>query len=305
MTSTPPVSLDPRRHAYRPDLADERLIGRVEALRFIGGARCQIMRPAVPMRARPEPMTGLATEVLYGERVLVFDEAEGWAWVQLERDGYVGYIPGSALGDTVEMPTHRVKVPGTFLYPEPDMKSPPLMHLSLNAELTIIEEDQPFSRTSIGAYVVSRHVHEVSKSARDFVDIAERFLETPYLWGGKTRVGVDCSGLVQLALHAAGIEAPRDSDMQVAEIGEAIEISEDLEGLQRGDLVFWKGHVGIMTDGVMMLHANAHHMSTVVETLPEAAERIARQTGSAIAAIRRLPLSASAAATSEQNSIPA
>lgn len=300
----PPV-LDPRRHAIRPDLADERLIGKVEALRYIKGTPCQIARPAVPLRRRPVPTDGLDTEALYGERVSVFDEADGWAWVQLERDRYVGYIPAAALTDEIIEPSHHVRAIGTFLYPEPDMKAPPIMHLSLNSELTIVEEGERFSRTHIGAWVFNRHIAPVAKFARDFVEIAERLLDTPYLWGGKTRMGIDCSGLVQVTLRAAGIEAPRDSDMQMAELGTAIAIPPELEGLQRGDLIFWKGHVGMMIDGVMLLHANAHHMSTVVETLPEAADRIAKA-GQPILAIKRMSpvATSSVSAPSAESSTP-
>ena len=282
--------LDTRRNAIRPDLADERLIGRYEAMRYIAGQPAQIVRPAVPLRRRPVPADGLDTEALYGERVRVFDEQEGWAWVQLERDGYVGYVPANALAEAIVPPTHRVKAIGTFLYPEADMKCAPILHLSLNAELTIEEEGERFSRTHIGAWVFNRHIAGLDKSARDFVEVAERFIDTPYLWGGKSRIGVDCSGLVQLSLQASGIAAPRDSDMQFAELGEAIEVSGEFEGLVRGDLVFWKGHVGIMADGIMLLHANAHHMATVVETLPEAADRIAKS-GTPLLAVKRLRIS--------------
>ncbi len=284
-----PLALDPRHHAYREDLADERLLGRVEAPRFVSGTVRQINRPAVALRRRPEPTLGLETEALFGEHVTMFDEADGWAWVQLHRDRYVGYVPATALSPHVTTPTHRVRSPGTFLYNVPDIKSPPMMHLSITSPLTIVEEGERFSRTHDGMFVISRHLTETNRYARDFVDVAESLEGVPYLWGGKTRVGLDCSGLVQLSLNAAGIDAPRDSDLQRKELGAAITVNDKLEGLQRGDLVFWNGHVGIMLDGVMLLHANAHHMATVVETLPEAAGRIERA-GLPILAVKRLGL---------------
>jgi cell wall-associated NlpC family hydrolase len=283
-----PATLDPRRNAFRPDLAAVALRGQVIAARYTAGIVRQVIRPAVPLRRQPAPNVGLDTEAIFGERVTVYDEAEGWAWVQLHRDRYVGYVPSAALSDDVFEPTHRVKALGTFVYPAPDIKSPPVLHLSLNAELRIAEWGEKFCRLERGGFIVTRHLVEADRYERDFVDVAERFIGTPYLWGGRTRIGIDCSGLVQVALEAAGKQCPRDSDMQLAELGTAFHLSEKLDNLERGDLIFWPGHVGIMGDSLMLVHANAHHMAVVAETLPEAAERILR-TGSPIAAVRRLP----------------
>lgn len=280
-------TLDPRRHAYRPDLAAEDLKGRVEAARYVAGTRRQVVRPVVPLRSSPAPSAGIDTEVLFGETVIVYDEADGWAWVQLARDGYVGYLSAEALSRELRPVTHRVSATGTFVYPIPDIKAPPLMYLSMNAQLSVADHGHPFSRLASGGHVISRHIADRSRFLRDFVDVAERFIGTPYLWGGRTRIGLDCSGLVQIALEAAGIDAPRDSDMQRNELGNPVLIPSNLEGLQRGDLVFWQGHVGIMTDGIMLLHANAHHMAVAVEPLSDAAARIGKTSG-AIAAIQRL-----------------
>ncbi len=280
---------DPRRNAFRSDLAAQSLYGRINAPRYAAGETRQVTRAAVALRARPHSAAGFETEALFGEVVTVYEEKDGWAWLQLERDRYVGYAPAETLSAEVRKPTHRVTALGTFVYPQPDMKSPPMMHLSINASLAVADTDGKFCRLRSGGFVFARHVAEAGWQARDFVEVAERFIGTPYLWGGRTRIAIDCSGLVQVALDAAGIPCPRDSDMQEQEIGEYMTHSPSLENLQRGDLVFWKGHVGIMSDAIMMVHANAHHMAVAAETLPEARDRIRHAGGGDITAIKRLP----------------
>jgi cell wall-associated NlpC family hydrolase len=285
---SPSVGLDPRRNAFRPDLAAKSLYGKVSAPRYAEATRAQVVRASVPLRLRPSPACGFETEALFGEMVDVYDVSDGWAWVQLTRDRYVGYVPADALSQDIDAPTHRVRSLGTFVYPVPDIKSPPIMHLSLNSELCIASADERFMMLKGGGFVVTRHIAERGRRAPDFVELAERFIGTPYLWGGRTRLGIDCSGLVQVTLEAAGIAAPRDTDMQQAELGTEVAIPDVLDGMQRGDLIYWKGHVGIMADSVTLVHANAHHMQVAAETLPEAIERIAKL-GAEISAVKRLP----------------
>lgn len=280
--------LDRRRHAYREDLAAEKLRGRVKATRFTEGQPRQVVQAAAPLRDKPDARESWSTEALYGEQVRVYDESDGWCWVQLERDGYVGYLRSGALSTQVKPATHRVKALGTFLYPTADVKAAPGMALAMNSSLVVAEPGAAFAKLADGGFVPARHIAALDRFALDFVLVAESFLGAPYLWGGKTRLGLDCSGLVQVSLQAAGIEAPRDSDMQQAELGGAVEVQANLDGLERGDLVFWPGHVGIMTSAYLMVHANAHHMSVVIEPLKAVTGRVARD-GPPIAAIRRLP----------------
>jgi cell wall-associated NlpC family hydrolase len=280
-------ALDPRRHPYRHDLAAASLRGKVSASRYVAGEMRQVVHPATPLWARPDAREGWATQALFGELVTVYEERQGWAWVQLQRDGYVGYVRSRGLSAEVKPATHKVRAPGTFLYAAASAKALTGPHLSMMALVSVAETGASFSRLVDGAFVPTRHIAELDRLAPDFVAVAERFVGAPYVWGGKTRLGLDCSGLVQVALHAAGHDCPRDSDMQLAELGRELVVRSDLDGLQRGDLVFWQGHVGIMTDGFLLLHANAHHMAAVVEPLRSAVDRIARA-GSQIVGVKRV-----------------
>jgi cell wall-associated NlpC family hydrolase len=280
--------LDPRLNAYRPDLADARLKDRVAADRFVEGWPGQVRVAVANVVGSSDAGAALITQLLFGETVRVFDvDEQGWAWAQGDLDGYVGYVPAAAISRTLTAPTHKIASLSTPAFARPEVKSPPLVDLSLGARVTVEREVAGFAALAIGAFVPLQHLILIDASAEDFVAIAERFVGTPYLWGGRSRSGLDCSGLVQVTLQATGIAAPRDTDMQQAALGAQVALSGSLGGLRRGDLVFWRGHVGIMTDAATLLHANAHHMRVAIEPLVEAVARISAA-GSEVVAVKRV-----------------
>jgi cell wall-associated NlpC family hydrolase len=266
--------LDRRLNAFRPDLAEKSLEGRVEALRFVDGAPARVTAATTAMRPKPEPGSGIDTELLFGEPVSVLDRSNGWAWVKSGVDDYVGYVEETALGAPGPAPTHWVTAPRTFVYPEPDMKFPAVKALSMGSRLVVTGEAETRGTGYLladGGAVIARHVAPVDVPVSDdYVAVAARFLESPYLWGGRSGFGLDCSGLVQLSMMMTGRKALRDTDMQRVSIG--VEIGR--EELQRGDLVFWKGHVAIMTDGETMIHASGFTMDVSLEGLDAAIRRI-------------------------------
>jgi cell wall-associated NlpC family hydrolase len=278
------TTLDPRLHPFRPEIAASHLRGQVEAARFVEGRRCEVIEPVADVRRAPSPEARLETPALFGERVTVYESSEeGWAWGQLENDGYVGWMPLRALGPLGAAPTHRVTALRTLAFPSTDIKAPPLTALPMGAVLAVARQDDRFAVTTSGWHIPKMHLAALGSKQVDFVSVAEQFLGTPYLWGGKTALGLDCSALVQVTLRAAGVPCPRDSDMQERELGEASSISD----LRRGDLVFWKGHVAIARDRETLIHANAYAMAVAIEPISEALARIAAA-GSDVTSLKRL-----------------
>jgi cell wall-associated NlpC family hydrolase len=278
---------DPRLTPARPEVAAKYLEGKVKAARFVDGEEFCVRDAVAPVREGPAADTLLSTQALKGERVTIYDRnGEGFAWGQLNSDGYVGWIPDAALTKPVAAPTHKITALRTFAFPGPSIKLPPVETLSIGARVRIAREDGAFAVTDEGWYLPRRHVGGLDAMEQDFVAVAEQFAGTPYLWGGKSSLGVDCSGLVQVSLEAAGTGCPRDSDMQQDGLGRTLSPAE-MNKLQRGDLIFWKGHVAIVRDPATIVHANAHHMATVVENTREAIARI-KAAGSEVAAIKRL-----------------
>lgn len=278
---------DPRVTPLRPDLAAKYLEGKVTAARFVEGEEFEVMDGIAPLRREPFSGAALDTQALKGERVTVYDRtSEGWAWGQLHSDGYVGWLPDLALYRPGPAVTHKVIALRSFAFPGPSIKLPPVDTLPMGGRIAVVKFHEAFAVTSEGHCIPKSHVAEIDAMETDFVAVAERFVGTPYLWGGKSSLGIDCSGLVQVALTAAGTGCPRDSDMQESGLGRALS-DEDMRQLQRGDLVFWKGHVAIVRDADTIVHANAYHMATAIENTKDAIARIAAA-GSAVTSIRRL-----------------
>nr|WP_254799290.1 NlpC/P60 family protein [Falsochrobactrum sp. TDYN1] len=271
--------LDRRLNAYRPDLADERLSGKVEASRFTAGTLMRVSASVADLRAEPRPDSGPQTQVVFGDMMQVFEEQDGWSWVQAERDSYTGYVSSAALESPDGEATHMVTVPRTFAYPGADLRFPHSKALSLGSRVRIVGKAEKrgtdYALLASGEALIACHLTPVGEHASDYVAIAETLLHTPYLWGGTSGFGIDCSGLVQLSMWVAGRKVLRDSDMQQEMLGEIIEPDGDYSNLARGDLVFWKGHVAICASPDMLIHASGHTMTVTLEPLREAIKRIA------------------------------
>jgi cell wall-associated NlpC family hydrolase len=282
------LNYDKRLTPARPDLAAEHLRDLIQADSYAPGRRMQVCISHADVRREPSEDALTDTQALFGETLIVYEEKNGWCWAQLDRDRYVGYVWAEALTDKIVKPNYRVRSRHTLVYSGPDIKTPPVDALPFGAEVHIVAASAQFSETATGGHIYSRHLAANNRPLNDFVGLAEMFVHTPYLWGGKTDVGIDCSGLAQVALTAVGVAAPRDTDMMESMLGRPADVDDRLRGLRRGDLVFWRGHVGIMQNDQTILHANAYHMAVVSEPLATARERIRVKNLSEITSIRRV-----------------
>ena len=266
---------DERRTPARPDLAAAHLEGEVEAERFSEATEMVVSVPIAPQSARPNGEAPLTNQLLYGERFDAYELMGHWAWGQAALDGYVGYVPRACLEMTEAWPgagtTHRVARPLTHVYPKPVLKTRPTGWLSYGARIAVEGIEGGFAALATGGHVPVQHLARLSEPAADWIAEAARLIGLPYLWGGRAATGLDCSSLIQLAMQAAALPCPRDADMQAAELGRSLEPD---TSLMRGDLAFWKGHVGVMLDDARLLHCNAHHMAVAIEPLETARARI-------------------------------
>jgi hypothetical protein len=285
MNASPPP--DRRRNAWREDRAALKLRGVVDSPCYVAPEAGQVIAASAPLLRRPEAGLGYETELVHGELIDIYEAREGWLWVQAQRDGYVGYLLSEAAGPVGPAATHRVIAHRSFLYPGPTIKATPRLALPFMAQVAVLARQGEWCETPQG-FVYAPHLGVIDAHSRDPVAVAQRFLGVPYLWGGKTSLGYDCSGLVQTCCFACGIAAPRDSDMQEAELGTPLPLPDDLSTIPRGALLFWPGHVALSEGSGRMIHANAFHMMVQSEEIVPAVARIAAK-GDPLRSLRMLP----------------
>jgi cell wall-associated NlpC family hydrolase len=268
------IALDPRLNAYREDLADARLRGQVTAGRYAEGRPARVVAGRAAVRRTADPGAPLDTFYHYGEPILVFEEAGNGAWCQSLDDGYVGYVERKqiVLGAAPD-PTHFVATMGSYVYDQPDMKTPAIDFLPRHSRITVAESGivtrgTDYARLDTGGFVPLGCFSQEPPRSPDIVAAAERYLGSPYLWGGKSFFGIDCSGLVQNAFRDIGVKVPRDTDMQRDTIGEPIAIAGEGD-LRRGDLLYMPGHVLIYAGGGEVIHASDGVMMVRRQVLAE------------------------------------
>ena len=276
--------LDPREHPFRESVAASYLLGRVEADRFVDGEIFTVTDGVLAMRSAADPVSGRTSELLFGEQFMVYDTIGEMCWGQSQVDGYVGYVLREGLLGEQHEPTHEVSAPRTYAYEKPDLKTTPLKLLHMTSRVAVTDEENGYHRIASGGWVTARHLVPIGEVEHDTIASARCFMHAPYLWGGRSSLGLDCSALIQFALMRSGRSAPRDSDQQERSIGAVVE--NGLDGARPGDLLYLRGHVVMMSAPGKVLHANAHHMAVAEEPLDEFLTRMSG-IGLSITTVRR------------------
>lgn len=258
------------------------LKGQVTAKRYLDGEMRQLIAPIADLLTGPNGSR--SRQILFGEAFLALEDRDGFTFGQAARDGYVGYVKQGDLGPPVAN-SHWVSQRTSHIYQCPDIKSPDIGRLSFASQVSVLNIDGSFAKLRSGGFAPLQHLRPLGEILSDPASVAELFLGTPYLWGGNGGDGIDCSGLIQAACLACGLACPRDSDQQQGSLGHCLD--KDMP-FQRGDLLFWKGHVGMMLDQKQLIHANAHHMSVAVEPLRQAMDRISANEFGPVLARKRL-----------------
>ena len=260
-------------------IAHSSLRGRMDAPAYTDGQTLRLSAPVSDLLRSPGGARD--RQLLLGDAFTVIDRDAGHAFGFAVKDGYCGWLTETSLAD-IPAPTHWLCVPASHLYPEPRVQARERANLSLGAQVTVLAMGDKWAETP-GGFIPAPHLRDLGDWASDPVAVAESLLGTPYLWGGNSRSGIDCSGLAQIAHAACGITIPGDSDLQQV-VGSPL--TED--GHQRGDLIFWKGHVAMIVDEARLIHANGHTMSVAYEGIADAIARILAQENGQVTARRRL-----------------
>ena len=279
---------DPRVNPYRDDLAALHLKGKVASRAFVDGRAARVRIPFAALMTKPDRGALQGSELLQGEAFTVYEEKSGWAWGQCGADGYVGYVAAKALTGDAPTPTHWVTAARSLVFPDPKGEYPPARGFSTLALVAVADETGDYARLADGGWMFGKHLSRIGERRPDFLATATQFLGTPYLWGGRGGLGIDCSGLIQIAMAAAGIPCPRDSDQQREALGEDLGVPKDLAAMQRGDVVFFPGHVGFYLGQGRFLHASSFDMMVSAHPFADVLARVKERHGKDIIRVRRI-----------------
>ena len=273
--------MDPRLTPANEIVACSTLKGKIKHANFVEAKNYQVNVPFVDLLGSPDGKRN--RQLIYGSKVKYFSAAKGWAFIQNTYDNYVGYVPESTIASETQK-THIVTAPLAHVFMEPNIKSKNIEILPLAARVSGEMIGNGFLETELGWISVSQ-LKRKTELSKDPVEVSKLLQNAPYLWGGNTTLGIDCSGLIQISLLLCGIDCPGDSDQQMNTLGQNIDIGSPRK---KGDIIFWKGHVAWALNERQILHANAYHMATVIEEANEAIERIKKQDNNSVIAHKRL-----------------